>query len=76
MAQSAGVSDVWAAYGRKYERENWDLLVRITPWSSSKVNQAESESALEIKPSYSINSFPEILEIALTSLVSRNTEAL
>jgi len=68
MAQKAGVIDVWASYGKDFKRENWDLLVKVTPWTPSKVSQAESESDSLIRPSYSISTFSEVVEPVFTSV--------
>lgn len=65
MAQQAGARDVWAAYGTAHDREEYELLRRVTHWSEEDV---EREKALakegEVTPTHTLgNSFTEILDL-------------
>jgi FMN phosphatase YigB (HAD superfamily) len=63
MAQLSGVHDVFAAYGRDYDAENWQLLVDITHWTDRDVAREKEFGAVEILPTHTIRSFPEVLEV-------------
>lgn len=63
MAKAAGVRAVWAKYGTEYDRELWDLLVRITHWSDEDVQREEDlrKRFSEVTPDVTIESFSELL---------------
>jgi FMN phosphatase YigB (HAD superfamily) len=72
MAQNSGVHDVFAAYGRKYDADNYRLLVEITHWTDEDVSRETELSTLEIKPNHTIYSFPEILSVVRTIETQRS----
>ena len=65
MARMAGVTAVWARYGTQYDRELWNILVKVTHWSPEDVaREAELRKQFEhVQPDYVIDSFNEILSI-------------
>ena len=67
MAQRAGVYDCWASYGANVSPLDFATLVRVTDWSRSAVDDAMNPSPerLGIFPSYTANSFDEVVSLAL-----------
>lgn len=63
MAQVCGVHDVLAKYGRGYDPDNWRLLVEITHWTDEDVARETKLASLEIKPTHTIDAFPEIVRV-------------
>lgn len=63
MAQSCSVHDVFAVYGTKYNPNNYQLLVEITHWNDEDVIRETKLAYQEIKPTHTIHSFPQILEV-------------
>lgn len=63
MAQKAGIYDVFAEYGRKYNQSNYEQLIEITHWTDEDVTRAIDLSKLNIYPSYTIQNFKELLGI-------------
>lgn len=71
MAQSAGVTDVYAKYGEAKNRPEYDLLRAVTHWTGSSV---ERERHFEITPSYTLtNSFAEIRDLFDFKMGSHST---
>jgi FMN phosphatase YigB (HAD superfamily) len=52
MAQEAGITDVWAKYGVANNREEYDLLRRVTHWSDAAVERERNLTAEEVAPTY------------------------
>jgi len=68
-AIEVGAVSVWARYGGEFEKKNFDTLLRITHWSSEKVNAVYDENA--VVPDYAIDTFSElrtIIQVPQTSL--------
>jgi phosphoglycolate phosphatase-like HAD superfamily hydrolase len=64
MAQSAGVSDVWAKYGTAIDRPEYALLRRVTHWSSEMVLKEAQTTPDDTKPGCVLhNGFPEIKDL-------------
>lgn len=63
MAQNAGIYDVFAAYGRKYNKNNYQQLIEITHWTEEDVTKSIDLSKLNIHPSFTIHSFKELIGI-------------
>ncbi len=63
MAQEAGVVDVWAQYGVANHREEYELLKNVTHWTKEDVEREKQITEKNVKPSYSLNRFDEILEM-------------
>jgi len=61
-AREVGLHDVWARYGRHYDKENWDTLVSISPWRESAIRREES-SVPGFAPSYTIDDFSDLRTI-------------
>nr|WP_207642424.1 HAD family hydrolase [Pseudobacteroides cellulosolvens] len=61
-AQRAGVQDVWAKYGTRYNRESGKILRSITPWTKKR-QDLNKYSHIQITPTYIINDFGEIKQI-------------
>lgn len=65
MANQAGVTSVWAQYGKQFETQHWDTLVGITHWSPEDV-QREAQLqhlAQETKPNHIIQMYEELLHL-------------
>lgn len=63
MASSAGAFAVWARYGTVYDSRLWEILVRVTHWTTEDVVR-EKQLRIEsegILPDLTIDSFPELL---------------
>lgn len=65
MANDAGVTSVWAEYGKQHAPEFWDILVSITHWTEEDVRREESlKKALgDSKPDYVIKDFANLLDL-------------
>lgn len=65
MSNSAGITSVWAEYGKQHAKEYWDLLVSITHWSHEDVKREEGLKAAlgQTKPDVTALSFPDILDL-------------
>lgn len=62
MAQGLGVIDVHARYGVVQDTEEYELLRRVSYWPDSQVSEErEVVASGSVKPSYSIDSFSELL---------------
>lgn len=66
MAQECGVHDVFAAYGRQYDPDNYRLLVEITHWTEDDVARETKLAAFEVKPTHTIYAFPQLLDVIHT----------
>lgn len=65
MAQDVGVLDVHARYGESHEREEYELLRRVTHWSEADVARERSiSSGREVMPMRAIDDFADLLTIA------------
>jgi len=73
MARSAGVMAVWASYGLRYERTDWDLLVKVTHWSEEDVRREQllRQQTVGTEPDLTIQSFSDILTLNWSDVVSR-----
>lgn len=60
MAQQAGVVDVHANYGESHEKEEYELLKKVTHWTPEQVEKEKSLS-VDVTPTYSIRSFDDLL---------------
>ncbi len=63
MAQEAGVVDVWAQYGVANDRKEYELLKNVTHWTKEDVEREKRITKEDVKPSYTLNRFDEILEM-------------
>ena len=64
MAQKIGVADVWAKYGVPQQREEYELLRRVTHWSDEVVHREKRASTRAITPNYVLQrSFAELWEM-------------
>lgn len=65
MAKDAGVVAVWAKYGTEYDRELWNILVRVTHWTAEDVRREEllRSRAAHVAPDFTVSSFGELLKI-------------
>jgi len=66
MANQANITSVYAKYGNRIESQAYDLLKEVTHWTKEDVNR-ESDlkkkmANVEIRPSYEISNFKEILK--------------
>lgn len=59
-AAALGAKTIWAHYGAQVEPENMDTLLKITPWSSTKVEEAYSQ---EFQADYTVDSASEVIAI-------------
>jgi phosphoglycolate phosphatase-like HAD superfamily hydrolase len=63
MAQRAVVTDVWARYGLAQNREQYELLRRVTHWTASDVEREKTLEPEEVKPQHTLEqNFGELLE--------------
>ena len=62
MANDAGITSVWSRYGKQHNKTYWEILVSITHWTKEDVIREENlkNASLEVKASYSIDSFEEV----------------
>lgn len=62
MAQSAGVLDVWAKYGQAQDREQYELLRKVTHWTPEMVAQERQiNEGKKVQPTHVLESgFSEI----------------
>jgi|SRR5579872_5750001 len=68
MAKGVGVYAIWAAYGSQHDKNQYDLLVRISHWTTADVQREKrlAQAALAIKPDFIAKStFSEILNADL-----------
>ncbi|WP_105259188.1 HAD family hydrolase [Pseudoalteromonas sp. T1lg88] len=65
MANEAGISSVWAEYGKQHSPEFWQLLVSITHWTPADVEREESlkKALSDSKPNYIAQSFSDLIEL-------------
>jgi phosphoglycolate phosphatase len=65
MAKGAGVTAVWARYGTQYNRELWDILVRVTHWTDEDVKREAELRTLSkhVQPDYTIDRFADLLKL-------------
>lgn len=63
MAVDAGVTAVWAAYGTKYNKTDWEALVRVTHWTDDDVQREQElrKIAGSVQPDVVINRFADLL---------------
>jgi phosphoglycolate phosphatase len=62
MAKRANVTAVWAAYGTRYDKCLWDILVRVTHWTDEDVAREERlrHDFGNIMPDLSIERFEDV----------------
>jgi phosphoglycolate phosphatase len=65
MAKQAGIKSIWAKYGTEYDKNLWDILVKVTHWTEKDVRNEERlrKKYRSIKPDYTIDAFEEIYKI-------------
>lgn len=64
MARESGVLDVWAKYGTAHHKEEYELLRRVTHWTSSDVQRERNVKEMDVKPSLSLeNGFSELMTL-------------
>jgi phosphoglycolate phosphatase-like HAD superfamily hydrolase len=64
MAQSARVMDVYAQYGEVRDREDYQLLRRVTHWRPELVQSDRSIQVKDVRPSFTLpKSFAELLDL-------------
>ena len=63
MANSAHVSNAWAKYGQAQNRPEYELLRKVTHWSSSAVEKEKGISEVDVEPTIVLeNSLAEIMK--------------
>lgn len=55
MAQTAGVPDVWAAYGSAHNRPEYELLRAVTHWTPETVERERALSGVDANPSHTLD---------------------
>lgn len=63
MAKRAGVMDVHARYGQSHEREEYELLKRVTHWPPEMVKKEAETTYDDVKPTHAISRFGELLDV-------------
>jgi phosphoglycolate phosphatase len=66
MAQACGVLDVLAAYGSPVDPSAVDELLKITYWTRGDIEADERQRSARFVPTFTIQSFPEILDAIAT----------
>ena len=62
MAQQATVQDVWAAYGTSHQKDEYELLRRVTHWTKEQVEQEKLTRSDDVRPTFTLESgFAELL---------------
>jgi phosphoglycolate phosphatase len=78
MAQEAGVTGVWAKYGTAHNREEYELLRKVTHWKQSDVEREKRLRQNEIKPTFVLEKeFSEILSLFdFSPFIEKSSESL
>ena len=63
MAQSCGVYDVYAKYGREYDKELYKQLIEITHWKKVDIDNHINLKKIKINPTFTVDSFKELITI-------------
>jgi phosphoglycolate phosphatase len=63
VAQRAGVTDIYASYGRAHQREQYRRLVDITHWTDEDVRREQALREHDVEPSFIAHSFSDVLRI-------------
>jgi phosphoglycolate phosphatase len=63
MAQTAGVHDIYAAYGKQVTPAYYRTLVEITHWTVEDVERERQLQAATVRPSFTITRFAETLGV-------------
>ena len=73
MAQAAGVTDCWAAYGVMYAGSDVQTLLRITNWTAHEVQRflLSKPADLGLKPSFVATSFDDVVALATQTRAER-----
>jgi phosphoglycolate phosphatase len=66
MAQECGAHDILAEYGTKCDPHNYAELLKITYRTREDILKENSLPTLQLTPSYTIRSFPELLAVIST----------
>lgn len=63
VAQLAGVTDIYAAYGRAHQREQYQRLVDVTHWTKDDVERERALRENDLRPTFVAESFEDVLPI-------------
>lgn len=65
MAKEAGITSVWAKYGKDYELASWQQIVKITHWSQEDIDRELllKRKYQHIQPDFTIDRFSQLLDI-------------
>lgn len=64
MAQRAGVIDIWASYGKEIDKDEYELLKKVTHWTPQNVErEADHDDNTRIIPTYTVSNFSQIRNI-------------
>ena len=65
MANDAGITSVWAEYGKQHNPLYWSTLVSITHWTKADVEREESlkKAFAQSQPSLCIQNFSELKKL-------------
>jgi phosphoglycolate phosphatase len=65
MAKAAQVTAVWARYGTSYNPGLWDILVRVSHWSTEDIcREAELKRRHgTVQPDFTVDSFGELIQL-------------
>jgi FMN phosphatase YigB (HAD superfamily) len=65
MSNDAGVTSVWAEYGKQHSLDYWSILVSITHWTEDDVKREESlkEALGTCEPHLKIQHFSELIKL-------------
>jgi FMN phosphatase YigB (HAD superfamily) len=63
MAQTAGITDVWAQYGVPQDRPGYDLLRKVTHWTEADVEREKKLTSTHIVPTHTLSEIREILPL-------------
>ena len=76
MAQACGVRDVYAEYGARHHRLEYELLRAVTHWTPEQVERERCLRKTEARPSYTLHqSFGQLVDLfRFTSFTPRQRE--
>ena len=64
MAKKAGITDVYARYGKAHNKEEYELLRAVTHWSDEHVEEEKKLVETEIHPTYVLDGgFSQLLAL-------------
>lgn len=65
MANEAGITSIYAKYGKSYTNEDWKKLVKVTHWTEEDVKREEElrRKYSDSIPDYTVSNYGQVLDI-------------